>query len=92
MEYLLFIMNQSSIEPQIVFLGIPAIIFLFIFLPQWKNAVWGGATLGLIVGVVWGVISGESSHILMSVSYGVWLGFLFEVTGMLGDFLKGLRE
>ena len=44
------------------------------------NAVWGGATLGLLAGGVWALVAGmEWINVLRGVTLGTILGFVFEL-------------
>lgn len=56
---------------------------------QGRSAIWGGATLGFIVGIVLGLLRGNFVNILItSVVIGAALGILAEILGMLGDRMK----
>lgn len=54
---------------------------------KWDNrsAIWGGATGGLIVGVVLGIIQGDFSNLLRAVAIGALIGLAAELLGMIGD-------
>jgi hypothetical protein len=58
--------------------------------PEWDNRspIWGGATLGLIVGVILGFIYGNFTNILWAVLIGALLGFGADLLGKFGDKLK----
>ncbi|MFC1905743.1 hypothetical protein ACFLXL_02930 [Chloroflexota bacterium] len=66
------------------------IIAVILLLLHWggRNAVWGGATLGLVVGIIISIIKGDWTFLAYSVSGGVFLGTFFEWLGRLADWLK----
>jgi len=59
------------------FLVILAIVILLI---NWRgpNAVWGGATLGAIIGVINSIAQGDWETLPVFFSVGTLLGFVFE--------------
>ena len=67
-------------------IGIGALI-LSIF-TQRKSAIWGGATIGLIVGVILGVLKGDFSDILRAALIGADVGLLAEILELFGGRLK----
>ena len=75
-------------------LAVVAIILLIIYLPRWRNAVWGGATLGIILSLIIAIISTVSgrgfywSVIVKGVVLGTALGLMAELLGLFSDFLK----
>ena len=69
-------------------LGIIAVVLLFVF---WKrrNAVWGGFTLGIIIGLVVALFSGFDLYIIGKGSIlGVMVGLGAEFLGKISDFIK----
>jgi len=61
------------------------IIALILLALHWKgpNAVWGGATLGLIAGVIFALITGDWGTLALILSIGVFAGTIFEWVGRL---------
>lgn len=61
------------------------VIAVILLVLHWKgpNAVWGGATLGTVVGVVLGFINGDWSLLAVSFAYGTFAGTVFEWIGRL---------
>jgi small basic protein len=54
-----------------------------------KNAVWGGLTVGIIIGILWKFVSGTDWYTIVKVAIvATLLGFGFELLGMLSDHLK----
>lgn len=74
-------------------LGIVAIVLLVIYLKK-RNAVWGGLTLGIIVGMIFAIISvlkktGFDWYILKnSAIVGTLAGFIAELLGKAGDRMR----
>jgi len=71
-------------------LGIVAIVLLVIFWKN-KNAVWGGLTLGIIIGIIIAIFYGNGFdwHIIgKSAISGTILGFIAELLGKGSDLLK----
>ena len=59
--------------------------------PEWdkRSAIFGGATLGLIVGVVLGLFAESFGRtIIISVLVGAMLGFVAEILGKIGDRMR----
>lgn len=80
------------------FLGVLCIFLLVIFRKN-RNAVWGGLTLGIIIGLVITIISliiGNSFNLSIlknSSIVGIILGFLAELLGIFSDkFIKGQNK
>jgi hypothetical protein len=71
-------------------LTIVALILLVLYaIKKGRNAVWGGLTLGIIVGVLWKLIGRTNWHVVIKVAdVGILLGFGAELLGMLSDRLK----
>ena len=65
-----------------VILAIIAGVLLIIF---WggRNAVWGGATLGVIVGLIVAVVSGDWGLLALIFAIGTFAGTFFELIGRL---------
>jgi len=65
-----------------------AIILLVL---HWKgpNAVWGGATLGVIVGLIIALVAGDWGLLALSFAVGTFAGTLFEWVGRLAKRLRG---
>jgi len=54
-----------------------------------KNAVWGGFTIGILIGVLWKFIGGTDWYIVIKVaSVSTLLGFAAELLGIISDHLK----
>ncbi len=69
-------------------LSITALILLVVYWNS-KNAVWGGLTLGIIVGVPWKIFGGVDWYIVVKVAtIGALLGFGAELLGIVSDYLK----
>ncbi len=67
------------------------IISLVLLVKYWgsRNAVWGGLTLGIIIGLIWKFVGRADWYILIKVAtVGILLGFGAELLGMLFDRLK----
>jgi hypothetical protein len=70
-------------------LTIIAVILMVISFVRKQNAIWGGATIGLIVGVIIAMIKNFNWSITYkAVVIGILVGFIADLLGMLGDFLK----
>ena len=73
--------------------GIIAIILLVVFCRK-RNAVWGGFTIGIIIGFIVALFSvfrgdGFDWYIIgKGGTVGVFLGFLAEALGKVSDYLK----
>lgn len=69
-------------------LAIIALILLAIYRNS-RNAVWGGLTLGIIIGILWKFIGGIDWYVVVKVAIvGTMLGFGTELLGMTSDYLK----
>jgi len=64
-----------------------AIIAGVLLLLHWKgpNAVWGGALLGAIVGLVIALINGNWGLMALSFAYGTFAGTVFEWIGRIAN-------
>jgi len=70
------------------FFGIIAVVLLFVF---WKkrNAVWGGFTIGIIIGLVVALFSKFDLYIVgKGAILGTIAGFIAEFLGKISDFIK----
>jgi len=66
-----------------------SVILLVLFFFGRRNAVWGGATFGLVVGIIVGLIMRDFLNVLKwGFVIGTLAGFGAELLGMFGDFLK----
>jgi len=68
-----------------------AVIALILLAIYWngRNAVWGGLTAGIIIGVLWKFIGGTDWYIVVKVAtVATLLGFGAESLGMLSDRFK----
>ena len=70
----------------LLLIGVGALILSFF--TQRKSAIWGGATIGLIVGVILSIIQGDFSNILRAALIGADVGLSAEILGLIGDRLK----
>jgi hypothetical protein len=71
-------------------LSIVALIILFLFFLKGPNAVWGGATIGLIAGIVI-VFIGDGFNwfiIYKSIVIGILMGGIAELLGLISSKLK----
>lgn len=72
-----------------------ALVFAFIFLMiYWRgrNAVWGGATIGIIAGLIVSLVTKDWSRLALSFTIGVFIGTFFEWLVLLSKFLKSPRR
>ncbi len=62
-----------------------AIVAAVLLLLHWRgpNAVWGGATLGVIVGLIVALVTGNWSLLALIFAIGTFAGTLFEWVGRL---------
>lgn len=68
-----------------------AVISLILLAIYWnsRNAVWGGLTAGIIIGILWKFIGGTDWYIIVKVAtVATLLGFGAELLGMLSDHFK----
>ena len=73
-----------------VIMAIVAGILLIIFW-RGRNAVWGGATLGTIVGLILALVKHDWSLLALSFAIGTFAGLGAELLGRLADWLKRRR-
>lgn len=67
------------------------IITLILLAIYWnnRNAVWGGLTLGIVIGILWKFVGGTDWYIVVKVAtVAALLGFGAELLGLLSDHLK----
>ncbi len=60
------------------------VVALILLLKYWgtKNSVWGGLTLGIIVGILWKIFGTEDWYIVVKITtIGILLGFCAELLG-----------
>lgn len=75
-------------------LGVIAGILLIIYFRKGRNSVWGGLTLGVIVGLIIAVIfafkgKGFNWHVVLkAVIVGTIVGFIAELLGKVSDLIK----
>lgn len=68
-----------------------AIIALILLAVYWnsRSAVWGGLTVGIIIGVLWKIFGGIDWYTVIKVAtIGTLLGFGAEFLGIVSDHLK----
>jgi len=71
-------------------LGVASIVILLKYF-RTRNAVWGGLTAGVLIGLVWSFFREEGFTIIFvakSAIVGILVGFVFELLGNLGNRLK----
>ena len=69
-------------------MAIVAGILLIVFW-RGRNAVWGGATIGAIVGLILAIVKGDWSLLALSFAIGAFAGLGAEGFGRLSDRLRG---
>ena len=80
-----------------IILGIVTIVLLIVFWRK-RNAVWGSLTIGIIVGFIITIVSvfkGSSFDwyvIGKGAILGAIIGFIAELLGMVGDYIKRRNE
>lgn len=72
-------------------LAIVAGIFLLIHFNAGRNAVWGGATIGSIVGLIIALVTGDWSKLTLSFAIGTLSGVLANLIGKFADAEKKRR-
>ena len=67
------------------------VVAIILLVLHWKgpNAVWGGATLGVIVGLIIALVTGDWGLLALSFAVGTFAGTLFEWVGRLAKRLRG---
>lgn len=58
------------------------------FIKNGRSAIWGGGTLGLVIGVVLVIFYKDSSLIFKAILVGVIVGIIAEILGKIGDRVK----
>jgi len=77
-----------------IILGITSIILLAVYFRRGRNALWGGFTLGLIIGFIIAIFlyfQGDEFiwyAIIKGAIAGTILGFIAELLGMVGGLIK----
>lgn len=71
-----------------IILGVISVILLIISFSRGRNAIWGGLTLGIIVGLVTAIIYGAMGRpdwliLVKGGIIGVLVGFIFEIIAFL---------
>lgn len=69
--------------------GIVALIFSFF---KGKNAIWGGATFGLVIGLIMGIFSGDFSNIIRAVLIGADVGLVAELLPAIPEMFSKIGE
>jgi hypothetical protein len=73
-----------------VILAVAAVIALLVFFAMGPNAVWGGATIGIVVGVLWKLIGRTNWNVAIKVVVvGILLGVGAELVGRIANRLGG---
>jgi uncharacterized membrane protein len=72
------------------FLGIASIVLLVIYFRRGQNAVWGGFTGGIIIGIVVALLSSGFNWFIVGKGavLGTLIGFIAELLGVLSDYLR----
>ncbi len=70
----------------LLLIGIGSLVLSFFI--QGKSAIWGGATIGLIIGIILGVISRDSSDIFRAALIGADIGLLANILAWMGNRLS----
>jgi hypothetical protein len=65
---------------------------LVIFFFRGRNAVWGGATLGFIVGLIVALVKHDWNLLALSFAIGTFAGLGAELLGIFSDWLKRKRK
>lgn len=71
-----------------LFLIIGLLALVSSFFTAGKSAIWGGATIGLIIGIIMGITRGDFSDILRAVLIGADIGLFANLLGFVGDRMK----
>jgi len=71
-----------------VFILLGFVLLAISFFIQGRSTIWGGATLGLLVGIVIGIIKHDFSDILRAISIGADVGFFTIILSWVGSLLK----
>ncbi len=69
-----------------IIIEIIAIVLVIFYFRRGRNAVWGGLTLGIIIGLVVMIFKGYDIFLIMKIgSMGTILGFITELLGKLSS-------
>lgn len=80
---------MESITVLTILFVVSIILLVVFFFTSGRNAVWGGAILGLFIGLGVGLVRGDMlNSIMWGVSIGTFLGFAAELLGKVGDSFK----
>lgn len=71
-----------------IFLLIGIVALVISFFTHERSAIWGGATAGLIIGIILGFVKGDFSDILRAAFIGADIGLLANILGWISDRLK----
>lgn len=71
-----------------IFLVLGVLALIYSFVATERSAIWGGATLGLIVGIIIGIFNKDFSNIFRAILIGADVGLAAEILGFLGDRLR----
>jgi hypothetical protein len=72
----------------ITIMVVVAVILLVLYWGKGRNAVWGGATLGIIVGLITALITGSWRLLGLIFAIGTFVGTFADWLGRLSDWLK----
>jgi len=69
---------------------ITTIVAIVLLALHWggRNAVWGGATLGLVVGFIAALVTKDWSRLMLFIALGTFVGTFFEWIGRIANKLK----
>jgi len=67
-----------------IFLIIGVVALIASFFTQGRSAIWGGATAGLIVGIIIGIVKQDFSDILRATLIGADVGLVAEILSIIG--------
>ena len=71
-----------------VFLILGLVALVISFFIEERSAIWGGATLGLIIGAVIGIFNNDFSNILRAALIGADIGLLANLLSWIANKLK----
>lgn len=74
-----------------IILGIISCVLLIIYFRK-RNAIWGGLTLGVVVGIVIAIFKSDWFFLLKSGIFGTILGFITELLGKFSNYLKKQKQ
>ncbi|PIX31731.1 hypothetical protein COZ60_02950 [Candidatus Bathyarchaeota archaeon CG_4_8_14_3_um_filter_42_8] len=72
---------------------IMVVVAIILLVLHWKgpNAVWGGATLGVIAGLIVALVTGDWGWLATIFAIATYAGTLFEWVGRLANYIKRRR-